>query len=197
MKRFKTTTLVCYLFICTLFLLFISQKLVDNSSFYNVFEAPTNEINSQNQLQENVKEDVAAFVSIFSYILFKDRRDGIRDSWGAICRASKLAVCKFIVDGLDNTGQPIPESQKHKVINESMKYNDVVLMDSYAGGNILYRFFRTLLWVLKRYKFQFFVRIDDDQYLCFERLMYELPQRRKARNLLWGYQYCDFGTYLF
>ena len=50
-----------------------------------------------------------------------------------------------------------------------------------------------LLWILqwssRRYNSQYLLRIDDDHFLCLERLLYELPFRPK-KALYWGFVHC-------
>jgi len=197
MRKCNKTTffLLC---LCTVqLILLISHSAYVNQLGSSLRKSVTGSLEISNEPQsskkENGKESITVFVGIFSYILFKDRRDGIRDSWGSLCRANKLAVCKFIIDGLDNLGQEIPEGRKNTILTESKKYDDITIMDSYAGKNFLYRLYRTLIWASERYNFDYFVRIDDDHYLCFERLMFELPQRREEKNMYWGFQHCYKG----
>ena len=44
-------------------------------------------------------------------------------------------------------------------------------------------------WAVEHYTFDFFLRIDDDHFLCLERLVYELPHRPK-NSLYWGFIHC-------
>lgn len=44
-------------------------------------------------------------------------------------------------------------------------------------------------WSLQRHKFDFFLRIDDDHFLCLDRLLYELNFRPK-QALYWGFVHC-------
>lgn len=46
-----------------------------------------------------------------------------------------------------------------------------------------------LQWVSSRNNFQYFLRIDDDHFLCLERLLAELPFR-PTRALYWGFVHC-------
>ncbi|XP_020632220.1 uncharacterized protein LOC110069101 [Orbicella faveolata] len=51
------------------------------------------------------------------------------------------------------------------------------------------RLLQTMDWAFKRYKFDFFLRIDDDHFLCLDRLLYELNFRPK-QALYWGFVHC-------
>lgn len=44
-------------------------------------------------------------------------------------------------------------------------------------------------WAFERHKFDFFLRIDDDHFLCLDRLLYELEFRPK-QALYWGFVHC-------
>ena len=44
-------------------------------------------------------------------------------------------------------------------------------------------------WAVQHYSFDFFLRIDDDHFLCLDRLLYELPHRPK-QSLYWGFIHC-------
>ena len=51
------------------------------------------------------------------------------------------------------------------------------------------RLLQTMEWAFKRNKFDFFLRIDDDHFLCLDRLLYELNFRPK-QALYWGFVHC-------
>ena len=46
-----------------------------------------------------------------------------------------------------------------------------------------------LKWAASHYNFDFFLRIDDDHFLCLDRLVYELPHRPR-NSLYWGFIHC-------
>ena len=51
------------------------------------------------------------------------------------------------------------------------------------------RLLQTMEWSYGRYQFDFFLRIDDDHFLCLDRLLYELNFRPK-KALYWGFVHC-------
>lgn len=63
---------------------------------------------------------------------------------------------------------------------------------SFLGG---YNFALRLLWMFKyytkHYNFDYFLRIDDDYFLCIERLLKELPHRPSP--IYWGWIHCEPG----
>lgn len=136
------------------------------------------------------KSKLQLFTGIFSYITFLDRRNGIRASWLKDCQTySQIAVCKFIIDGLDMNGKSISFEKQRQINEEDRHFKDIVVLESFAGHNFAYRFYKLMEWAYDRYDFDFFIRIDDDQFLCFDRLVYELPYRKKS-PLIWGYMHC-------
>ena len=58
-----------------------------------------------------------------------------------------------------------------------------------GGYNFAIRLVWILKWVKEHYKFEFFLRIDDDHFLCIDRLVRELPLRPR-QSLYWGYIHC-------
>lgn len=60
---------------------------------------------------------------------------------------------------------------------------------SFAFGT---RLLWILQWAAKNINFDYFLRIDDDHFLCLERLLQELPWRPK-QALYWGFVHCKPG----
>lgn len=52
------------------------------------------------------------------------------------------------------------------------------------------RFMYHMVWALTRYDFKYFVRSDDDYFLCLQRLLKELPLSPPLQNFHWGYTHC-------
>ena len=63
--------------------------------------------------------------------------------------------------------------------------NDIVVLDSYPGLNFATRFIKALTYTDWNYKFDYFIRVDDDYYICVNRLIQELKLRYQY-NLFWG-----------
>ena len=51
------------------------------------------------------------------------------------------------------------------------------------------RLLQTMEWAMERHNFDFFLRIDDDHFLCLDRLLHELNFRPK-HALYWGFVHC-------
>ena len=141
------------------------------------------------------KRNTFLFVGIFSFFLYTNRRDAIRKTWLKDCYIEERSICRFLLDGLDQYGNSINEVVKSNITNEShVNMGDIVLLDTFTGFNFGYRMYYSFIWVMENFDFSFFLRIDDDQYLCLDRLLYELPFR-KEKNLYWGYQHCNKGNF--
>ena len=54
------------------------------------------------------------------------------------------------------------------------------------------RFLYHAKWTAARYDFQYFLRVDDDYFVCLEKLLNELPLRPKE-NLVWGNFHCEIN----
>jgi len=150
-------------------------------------------------LQRNHEEQISIdsekiklkfFAGIFSYLTFRDRRDAMRATWLQYCKKDPETVCSFLLDGLDNEGDEIAAEKMIKVEEESNLNKDMVVLETFTGFNFAYRLYKGMEYAYDKYDFDFFVRIDDDQYLCFDRLVYELPYRKKETNMIWGYMHC-------
>ena len=46
------------------------------------------------------------------------------------------------------------------------------------------------MWAKAKFNFQFLLRLDDDFFVCMDRLVNELPSRPKT-NLSWGWYHCE------
>lgn len=58
-----------------------------------------------------------------------------------------------------------------------------------GGNNFSLRLLWMFKWIAKHQTFDFFLRIDDDHFLCLDRLLFELPSRPK-QSLYWGFVHC-------
>ena len=63
-------------------------------------------------------------------------------------------------------------------------------LTSFLGGhNFAFRLIWMMQWFTKYYDFQYFLRIDDDYFLCVDHLLFELRYRER-KGLYWGYLHC-------
>ena len=58
-----------------------------------------------------------------------------------------------------------------------------------GGINFTLRLLWMMKWAMQHYNFDYFLRVDDDHFICLDRLVYELPHRPK-NSLYWGFIHC-------
>jgi len=183
LKKFKliNRTYIVLAMSCFIAIYIFSRMLYKDEITYksvSIINEPTN------------KRKVILFAGVFSYLTWTDRRNAIRATWLKDCKNNQQTVCKFVIDALDNEGKNIA-IDKRKAINDEDSINeDLIVLESFAGINFAYRLYKLMEWVYDRYDFDFFLRIDDDNYLCFDRLIYELPYR-KEKYIIWGVLKCQ------
>jgi hypothetical protein len=66
---------------------------------------------------------------------------------------------------------------RNAVVQESLKHGDIEFMPIAGGINFGLRMLWLLEWSVMNYEFDFFLRIDDDYFLCLKKLLAELPHR--------------------
>ena len=62
-----------------------------------------------------------------------------------------------------------------------------------GGREFGHRFLHHLQWAMAKYNFQYFLRLDDDYFVCFRKLINELSNFRPKENLCWGHFHCQLG----
>ncbi len=120
------------------------------------------------------KRKLLLFVGIHSAPSRLDRRNAIRETWMKECQTNPDAVCRFITDGQDPKGQPLEGVERIKLENESRVYGDILFAEAPGGVNFAVKYLWMLQWANKTYDFQYFLRLDDDYFVCFHKLMLEL-----------------------
>lgn len=115
-------------------------------------------------------------VAILSAPIRFDRREGIRRTWMKQCKSENV-VCRFFTDSLADM-----ESKVQVVLaEESTKHGDLVFMPIPKGYNFGLRLLWLMEWSMERYEFDFFLRMDDDYFVCLKRLLFEIPFRPQKR----------------
>lgn len=128
---------------------------------------------------------VALVVGVLSKLTARNRRDSVRLTWFQSCRRHSTVVCRFFTDTIED----IALEEKRRYVNESNTHNDLIFMPYKGGHNFALRLVWMIQWYMKKFHFDYFLRIDDDYFLCLDRLLFELPQR-KNHALYWGYIHC-------
>ena len=137
------------------------------------------------------KTKILLFVGIHSAPSRLERRNAIRETWMIECRNTSRVACRFFTDGQDPKGQDLGGNDKVALENEAAAYNDILLTEVPGGVNFAVKYLWMLQWASKRYDFQYFLRLDDDYFLCFHKLMLELESHRPKEKFQWGWLHCD------
>ena len=92
--------------------------------------------------------------------------------------------CVFMTDKVD----PSTELGQ-KVLHEDKIYKDMAFQDLKGGVEFGKRFLYHMVWALQNYEFDYFMRMDDDYFLCLRRFINELPLPMRSMYH-WGYVHC-------
>ena len=135
------------------------------------------------------KRKVVVFIAISSHPRRLSRRTAIRKTWMPECKTHPKSQCNFFMDKLDRFGKPVEDSFLNGMRSESAENdNDIIFLDTFGGNNMGYRMAKIMQYVMTNYEIDFFLRLDDDHFLCYDRLIKELPHRKvDNRQLYWGY----------
>ena len=96
-------------------------------------------------------------------------------------------VCKFFTDGLQ-----ISKEDQEKLLREKQDYKDLEFQPVVGGRTFGLRYLYHMIWAAAKYNFQYYLRLDDDFFVCLGRLRNELRQR-PTKTLLWGHYHCHPG----
>ncbi len=92
--------------------------------------------------------------------------------------------CIFLTDyqkeGSEYAKQIKEETEKHK---------DVAFQELGGGVEFGKRFLYHLLWAVRNFEFDYFMRLDDDYFLCLDKLTNELPMP-PLKMFHWGWVHC-------
>lgn len=130
-----------------------------------------------NNLNHNrTKKRLKLIVAILSAPIRFDRREGIRRTWMTECTSGEV-VCRFFTDSLSDMEPKVQTA----LTNENARYGDIEFMPIPKGYNFGLRLLWLMEWSVERYEFDFFLRMDDDYFVCLKRLLFEIPFRPQKR----------------
>ena len=92
--------------------------------------------------------------------------------------------CVFLTDERNKTTQIGKD-----LVNEQAKYGDVFFQNLQGGHDFGKRFLYHMVWAMQNFKFDYFLRSDDDYFLCMRRFITEVPMPPKALYH-WGWVHC-------
>lgn len=130
-----------------------------------------------NNLDHNrTKKRLKLIIAILSAPIRFDRREGIRRTWMTECTSGEV-VCRFFTDSLSDMEPKVQTA----LTNENARYGDIEFMPIPKGYNFGLRLLWLMEWSVERYEFDFFLRMDDDYFVCLKRLLFEIPFRPQKR----------------
>ena len=94
-------------------------------------------------------------------------------------------VCKFFTDGIQ-----ISKGDQEKLLREKQIYDDLEFQPVVGGRTFGLRYLYHMMWAAAKYDFKYYLRIDDDYFVCLERLQQEL-RHRPTKMLCWGRYHCN------
>ena len=106
-----------------------------------------------------------------------ERRTAIRNSW--LAWGDDRLVLRFFTEAPDES-QPQGQDEAKALKEESAAYGDLVVLDIERGMNFAVKLLSAMKYVSGRYKFDFFLRLDDDYFLCLDRLLDELEATKNS-----------------
>ena len=192
MKKMIVSALILTLIMISIF--FIHKNITPTIIHKNITPTITKEYLNATRMSTNPprmpKRELFLFVGIVSAPSRLDRRNAIRETWIKGCQSNPDAVCRFFTDGQDPKGQVLQGEKKIRLENESRVYGDILLVDAPGGINFAIKYLWMLQWVNERYDVRYFLRLDDDYFVCFRKLMAELKLRPKEK-FIWGWLHCS------
>jgi len=150
-------------------------------------------------LRGNKKSDVekpSVLLTIAVVTIRADRREEIRNTW--LSWGDDRLVLRFFTEAPDES---IPEGKYEAIAlnKESEKYGDLVVLNIERGMNFAIKLLSAMEYMYDRYNFDFFLRLDDDYFLCLDRLLNELEATKNSLTystemmLYAGHRYCSPG----
>ncbi|CAN0017086.1 unnamed protein product [Scytosiphon promiscuus] len=121
-----------------------------------------------------------------------DRRDAVRESWKKW--GDERVEIRFFTEAPPRD-DPDAEVAAAALGNETATHGDLVVMDIEPGMNFALKLLWSMRWMSERFTFDFFLRLDDDYFLCLERLLNELDAAlavvEHPVNIYAGHRYCQ------
>ncbi|EDO48886.1 predicted protein [Nematostella vectensis] len=150
---------------------------------------PIQPMDDETLSEHQEKVDYTLVIAIVTSPLRTDRRKVLRETWMKECVRPDI-LCRFFTDRLEDIE---PWALQTALQDESSTHNDIEFMPVPQGYNFGWRMIWILEWAFNKYSFHFFLRLDDDYFVCLRRLLHELPRRLNVPRLYWGYIHCKKG----
>ena len=138
-------------------------------------------------------QPILLFIGIYSAAKYFDRRNAIRETWMTECKDNEDVVCRFFTNRHDLKGNPLAAGIQNRLENESRLHGDLIYAESPPGLNFARRYLWMINWTSDHYDFKYLLRLDDDYFICFKKLVNELELHRPRHNFTWGWLHCFPG----
>lgn len=113
----------------------------------------------------------------------EERRNSIRETWKKDVPSD--SIFKFAMDEPDE----LTGGEEH--------HQDILYLNVTQAGEDV-RFGEKLLlmsrWAVHNYDFEYMLRIDDDNFLCFEHIVQDLRQLQNPSSIIWGWWFFPDST---
>ena len=98
--------------------------------------------------------------------------------------------CLFITDKKDVNTELGSKLESERFIYQDIEFQPLSggVLQKTLGGRLLYH----MLWAVQNYDFDYFLRIDDDYFICLDRLLLEIPMPPRGMYH-WGFVHCHPG----
>ncbi|EDO40127.1 predicted protein [Nematostella vectensis] len=138
------------------------------------------------KLGKDGKPKVDLFMALITAPVRLDRRMANRETWLTTLKNYPNVAMRFFTDakGWD-------ESIKANITEERKKYGDLEFIPTSNGYWYGHRYMWMLFWAFEHYDFNFFLKTDDDYFVCLNNLANDLQYRKNEKYLYWGWLGCD------
>lgn len=113
------------------------------------------------------------------------RRDTIRNTWLSTVKNYSIAY-RFFTDSIDVKPEIIKALEK-----EREQFKDIEFIPTRPGYWLTHRYLFAMFWGYKHYDFKFYLKFDDDYFVCLNNLMTDIQYRMNEKLLYWGWFECD------
>ena len=127
---------------------------------------------------------VDLFIAVISAPFRLDRRSAIGEGYASTVNKFPFAF-RFFTDGLQ-----LETRVREDLIMEREKHKDIELIPTRGGYWLTHRYLHAMFWAFEHYDFMFFLKTDDDYFLCLNHLSIDIKHRKQEKLLYWGHFQC-------
>lgn len=99
--------------------------------------------------------------------------------------------CKFFTDGLQ-----LSKEKERELSTEQKSHGDIEFQALESTRIFGLRYLYQIIWATAKFNFVYLLRVDDDYFVCLERLKAELYYRPTER-LIWGSYHCLYRDLIY